>query len=391
MKKFVLVLYIIILLVLAIATFVEYGWGSEFVAEYIYHSPLFCLLWCILTLSALVIGHRIRMWHQISSGLLHLSFVVIFLGAGISFLTSKKGMLHLRIGQQTFRFMEQEEGLMLDLPFTLSLDTFYVEYYPDSETPSDYVSVVRCSVLNDGNQPVTISMNRVFDSQGYRFYQASYDEDERGTVLSVNYDPWGTGVTYAGYLLLALSMVYVLLNRSGKFRLLLRRPVFGVVLVVCLLLGGCLFYWCVGRRAPLIPVLNSPLLYVHVSLIMISYTLLAIMLLNGILAFCLPRKAHGLMMLSRMLLYPAVFLLGLGIFIGAIWANVSWGRYWAWDPKEVWALITFMVYALPFHTKSLVCFQRPTFFHLYMILAFLTVLMTYFGVNFFLGGMHSYA
>lgn len=391
MKRFVLELYIVILLVLAIATFVEYGWGSDFVANYVYHTPFFCLLWGILALLGGCVCYREKMWRKVSSGLLHLSFIVILLGAGISFFTSKKGVVHLRIGQQTFRFVEQEEGLLLDLPFTLSLDTFYVEYYPDTENPSDYVSVVRCSVLNDGNQPVTISMNRVFDCQGYRFYQASYDEDERGTVFSVNYDPWGTGITYIGYALLALSMVGMLLNRSGEFHRLLHRPVFGIVLVVCLLLGGCLFYWCVGRRAPLIPVLNSPLLYVHVSLIMISYTLLAIMSLNGILALCLPRKAHGLMMLSRMLLYPAVFLLGLGIFIGAIWANVSWGRYWAWDPKEVWALITFMVYALPFHTKSLVCFQRPTFFHSYMILAFLTVLMTYFGVNFFLGGMHSYA
>lgn len=97
------------------------------------------------------------------------------------------------------------------------------------------------------------------------------------------------------------------------------------------------------------------------------------------------------MLFSRLLLYPAVFFLGVGIFIGAVWANVSWGRYWAWDPKEVWALITFMVYALPFHADSLHYFRRSKFFHLYMLLAFLTVLMTYFGVNYFLGGMHSYA
>jgi ABC-type transport system involved in cytochrome c biogenesis permease subunit len=97
------------------------------------------------------------------------------------------------------------------------------------------------------------------------------------------------------------------------------------------------------------------------------------------------------MQFSKLLLYPAVFFLGIGIFIGAVWANVSWGRYWAWDPKEVWALITFMLYGLAFHDKALVCFHRPRFFHIYMILVFSAVLMTYFGVNFFLGGMHSYA
>ena len=77
-------------------------------------------------------------------------------------------------------------------------------------------------------------------------------------------------------------------------------------------------------------------------------------------------------------------------FIGAVWANVSWGSYWAWDPKEVWALISFLIYGAAFHGPSLAVFRQPRFFHAYMVLAFLTVLMTYFGVNYLLGGMHSY-
>jgi ABC-type transport system involved in cytochrome c biogenesis permease subunit len=80
-----------------------------------------------------------------------------------------------------------------------------------------------------------------------------------------------------------------------------------------------------------------------------------------------------------------------GIFVGAVWANVSWGRYWGWDPKEVWALITLMIYALPLHQGSLPFFRRPVVFHRYLAIAFLTVLTTYFGVNLLLGGMHSYA
>jgi hypothetical protein len=94
---------------------------------------------------------------------------------------------------------------------------------------------------------------------------------------------------------------------------------------------------------------------------------------------------------SLLLLYPAVFLLAAGIFIGAVWANVSWGRYWGWDPKEVWALITLLVYAAALHSSSLPRFRRSLFFHTFCVAAFLTVLITYFGVNFLLGGMHSYA
>ncbi|MBF1071258.1 MAG: cytochrome c biogenesis protein CcsA, partial [Prevotellaceae bacterium] len=80
-----------------------------------------------------------------------------------------------------------------------------------------------------------------------------------------------------------------------------------------------------------------------------------------------------------------------GIFIGAIWANVSWGRYWGWDPKEVWALITMLIYSFALHPGLLPVLRRPRPFHWFVLLAFLSVLFTYFGVNFLLGGMHSYA
>ena len=84
-------------------------------------------------------------------------------------------------------------------------------------------------------------------------------------------------------------------------------------------------------------------------------------------------------------------MLGIGIFVGAIWANVSWGEYWGWDPKEVWALITFMVYAVALHSNSVPAMRRPMAYHIFMVVAFLTIIMTYFGVNYLLGGMHSYA
>jgi ABC-type transport system involved in cytochrome c biogenesis permease subunit len=80
-----------------------------------------------------------------------------------------------------------------------------------------------------------------------------------------------------------------------------------------------------------------------------------------------------------------------GIFIGAVWANISWGNYWSWDPKEVWALITLLVYLIPLHSTFFTQENRPMRFHLYAIFAFLSVLITYFGVNLLLGGMHSYA
>lgn len=700
LKKILLFLYFALILTLATATGVEYFIGTEWVMDEVYHSLPFCALWAVLALSMLYLMWRRKMWRQCSLLLLHLSFVVILLGACLTFLTSQKGFLHLRVGETCREFLEQEHRKAELLPFSLRLEEFQIKCYPGTEAPQDYVSRLSCLTSDGDVREVTISMNRVFDHLGYRFYQSSYDEDMLGTVLSVNYDPWGTSVTYIGYLLLLVSMIAVLLHRRGEFCRLLRHPLlrsgaltllllfsvageslsaqsekplpyvsrtvadslsarqviyhdrvspyntlardfvrklsgqdsFGglsaeqiveswrrypeewsyvpiikikserlrerlnlqtsharlidlfegdkyllrewwleeqrhelnmqegehkhslnpkkisnkpsamakailetdekvslilmlhqgtliryietedmvvplsdvriraellynkipfckLLFMFCLTLGflsfGCylcrslgvgrlsfkgfyrvanrtfyfllvlawlfhlfgfLLRWYIGGRVPLsngyetmlflalcllsgacwggyrfsplvvfgfllsgftllvaylgemnpqitplMPVLLSPWLSIHVSLIMISYALFAFILMNGVLGLLLRREAERLMVLSRVLLYPAVFFLGIGIFVGAVWANVSWGRYWAWDPKEVWALITFMIYGAAFHAGSIKCFSRPRFFHLYMVFSFLSVLMTYFGVNYLLGGMHGYA
>lgn len=141
----------------------------------------------------------------------------------------------------------------------------------------------------------------------------------------------------------------------------------------------------------MMPVLNSPLLSIHVSIIMMSYALLSLTFICGIMGICMQSHAEELQTLSRIFLYPALTAMGFGIFIGAIWANVSWGNYWSWDSKETWALITFMIYAVVVHTQSLPVFRKPLVYHIYITLAFLSIAMTYFGVNYFLTGMHSYA
>lgn len=141
----------------------------------------------------------------------------------------------------------------------------------------------------------------------------------------------------------------------------------------------------------MMPVLNSPLLSIHVSIIMMSYALLSLTFICGIMGICMRSHGEELQALSCIFLYPALTTMGFGIFIGAIWANVSWGNYWSWDSKETWALITFMIYAVVVHTQSLPVFRKPLVYHIYITLAFLSIAMTYFGVNYFLTGMHSYA
>ena len=737
MRHLTLILYILLIVVLGIATFVESANGSSFVMEYIYHSVPFMALWGVLGVLMIFSLWKKTFFQVGPKILLHFSFLLILAGALTTFLTSKKGMMHLRMGEPTFQYVEEGTRRVLDLPFTLTLDTFYIDYYPGTEAPADYVSRVeidgphpqpspggRSRYLHNDEQHISlpslgrgkgeglffsISMNNILTHKGYRFYQSSFDEDRRGSWLNVNYDPWGTGITYAGYIMCIIAMIGLMVHPRGGFRRLLKkatsdelratsecgtenfsgnkkslitrssllvalialtttafaqgtkklpiipleeaedkvemqviyndrvmplntlardfvrklygkdsfsgltpeqillswqrypeewayvpaikiksdelrarlgvegkyarmidlfeydkqttckltwimrelssstnnkpsplqkaimetdekvalvemlqngtliRPLptdgsveplskeklqaellynripftkilfmFNLTMGILLLafrtlphtppqgrgvkcplyqsiysfplgkvgmgsallfhLTGYLLRWYIGGRiplsngyetmqflalcimafalfisrrfrpaipfgfllsgfallvsylgqmnpqiTPLMPVLVSPWLSLHVSVIMIAYALFAFILLNGVWALCVPREAERLMTYSRLMLYPALFLLTAGIFIGAVWANVSWGRYWGWDPKEVWALITMLVYALPLHAASLPWFRKSRFFHIYTIAAFLSVLITYFGVNFFLGGMHSYA
>jgi len=149
------------------------------------------------------------------------------------------------------------------------------------------------------------------------------------------------------------------------------------------------------RIAMLMPVLASPLLSVHVMLVMASYVLFMLMAILSVVGLCSRRKerAEELCRLNRIILLPAVFLLAAGIFIGAVWANQSWGRYWGWDPKETCALVMLLVYSLPLHwgCRGMACFRKPKVLHAYLLAAVLTVAFTYFGANYLLTGLHSYA
>lgn len=674
-KYVVMALYAIIVVVLGLATFMGQAQGEAYVSQHIYHTLWFCLLWGALVVAAVIYMAKRKLYRQFSLCLLHFSFVVILVGAAVTFFLGEKGKIHLRQGQTTNTFIDDNKHPQ-KMPLQLTFRKFEVKTYPGTETPSDFISYLKFSD-NVKSHEVIISMNKIYKSHGYRFYQSSFDEDMKGTVLSVNHDPWGTGITYFGYALLALSMILTLFDRRQEFRQLLsspalRRTAFAVGMLICcqqqasarsvptinagkadtvaryqvvyndrivplntvsidflekvygkktykglsaeqvlfgwmlrpemwkyekmikvkngelrqwlgiegkyasmqdlfdakgqyrlmslvsteqsnssmgkavreldekaglilmlvnrtlftplkpdaqhlssnrveaeifynkvpftkilfmvnltmgiltfimLILGtahktvkrlrnrltlaseivlylsfafslfGYILRWYVGGRIPLsngyetmlllalmimlvtlllhrrfafvmpfgfmlsgfallvshlgqmnpqitqlMPVLHSPLLSIHVGILMAAYALLAFMMLNGIFACMLIKKrgdtaqqVEQLTTLSRLMLYPAVFFLAIGIFLGAVWANVSWGAYWSWDPKETWALITLMVYAVAFHRQSVPFLRKDFYFHLYLIFAFLTVLMTYFGVNFFMSGMHSYA
>ena len=178
----------------------------------------------------------------------------------------------------------------------------------------------------------------------------------------------------------------------GLVALLLTRRYRPAPAIGLLAMGFCLLVAMMSGSNPpvthLMPVLSSPLLTLHVTVIMISYALFFFVMLNGVAALIVPQRAVAMRRVSLLMLYPAVTLLAAGIVIGALWANISWGNYWSWDPKEVWALITLIVYLYPL--LQMQEDNRVRGFHLYCTLAFFSVIVTYFGVNFLLGGIHAY-
>lgn len=149
------------------------------------------------------------------------------------------------------------------------------------------------------------------------------------------------------------------------------------------------------RIGMLMPVLSSPLLSIHVMLVMTSYVFFMIMAILAAIGLASRNSdnVNSLLRINRIILVPAVFLLAAGIFVGAIWANQSWGRYWGWDPKETCALVMLIIYSIPVHwgSKRIKTFRNPKVFQWYVLIAVLTVAFTYFGANYFLSGLHSYA
>ncbi|MBQ4387450.1 MAG: cytochrome c biogenesis protein CcsA [Prevotella sp.] len=215
MKKTVIALYIVVVVVMAAATIVEKYQGMEYAATHIYGSWWFCLLWGLLTVAAVywLVKRRVRRWTVV---MLHLSMVVILLGALLTHLTSRQGVVHLRTGADVNSYLtpDMQEH---PLPFTITLQRFEVTYHEGTDAPSDYLSYVTIN-----GQPYTISMNHIASCEGIRLYQSSYDEDLQGSVLALNQDPWGIPVTYVGYGLLLLSLIGILTDPHGTYRQLLR-------------------------------------------------------------------------------------------------------------------------------------------------------------------------
>ena len=208
--------------------------------------------------------------------------------------------------------------------------------------------------------------------------------------------PWSNGFESVVYVSWATMLAGFIFGR--KYPL--------VVATASFLTGISLFVahlsWMSPEITPLVPVLKSYWLTIHVAIITASYGFLGLSALLGVLAMILIVMRNNrnqervtvyieqITTINEMSATVGLYALTIGTFLGGIWANESWGRYWGWDPKETWALITVVLYSFIDHMRLIPPLRGVFNYNMASILGFASVLMTYFGVNYYLSGLHSY-
>ncbi|BAX79399.1 cytochrome c biogenesis protein [Labilibaculum antarcticum] len=209
--------------------------------------------------------------------------------------------------------------------------------------------------------------------------------------------PWSNGfesMTYVAWACLLSGFIFV---KKSDFALAATSVLAGLTLFVAHL------SWMSPEVTNLVPVLKSYWLTIHVAIITASYGFLALAAILGMInlfLFNLQNKNNidrikstvtDLTRISEMTMTIGLYFLTIGTFLGGIWANESWGRYWGWDPKETWALVSVLVYSFILHMRFIPGLKSVYSFNIASIWGYSSILMTYFGVNYYLAGMHSYA
>lgn len=209
--------------------------------------------------------------------------------------------------------------------------------------------------------------------------------------------PWSNAYESVIYIAWATVLAGFIFSRKSTM------TVAATAVLSSLLLMVAALNWLDPEITNLVPVLNSYWLIIHVAIITASYGFLALGALLGFLNLILmviqntqnrkriTNSIKELTFINELSITSGLFMLSIGTFLGGIWANESWGRYWGWDPKETWALASMLIYIFVLHMRFVPKLKGLFAFNLASLVAYSSIIMTYFGVNFYLSGLHSYA
>ncbi|NPA36915.1 MAG: c-type cytochrome biogenesis protein CcsB [Chlorobi bacterium] len=209
--------------------------------------------------------------------------------------------------------------------------------------------------------------------------------------------PWSNGYESMIYIAWAAMLAGLIFVRNTPFALA------SAAILASLTLFVAHLSWMNPEITNLVPVLKSYWLTIHVSVITASYGFLGMGMIIGLINLVMyilkneknrdriQQQIEILSNVNEMALILGVYFFSIGTFLGGVWANESWGRYWGWDPKETWSLVTGLVYVFVVHMRLIPGLRGYFAFNVASVLAFFSVIMTYFGVNYYLSGLHSYA
>jgi len=217
-----LILLIVLAICAGIGTFIENELGNTKAKELVYTSYWYMLLILLSIVNLILIIYKTKMYKKYITFSFHISLVLIFLGAFLTHFFGIDGLVKIREGEKT-NVLLASDNQVLNLPFYIELLDFKITRYPGSKSPSEYSSVVKIIDLdNNTTFQKEISMNNTLVYRGYKFFQTSYDKDEKGTILTVSKDP-GVEVTYIAYALLFLGLILNLFDKNSRFQKLIKR------------------------------------------------------------------------------------------------------------------------------------------------------------------------
>lgn len=377
--------------------------------------------------------------------LIHLSLLLIAAGAVATFFTADYGYIHLREGNgPAATWRDGSDGTVLPLPFHIRLDSIEAA---KPEIPA------WLTIIQDEDAATKYSaVNKAVSSGSYIFIMRHADCDGHGAWLHVCNDPVGRPVVYSGYALLVLSMLACIIirgknpyfsrikdnrrtspplwlcaviitgalswlawraNMTGAFPAVTLSDTFVLASIPAIglavlfrhsegLIPASAFVIALASLAAAAaagipgngfsPVLDNPLLGIHVCLVICAYSLFAVITLCAIAGLMKSQKEAAAMSGTQIaLLRIAVTSLTAGIITGSVWAGLSWGAYWSWDPKETWSLLCLLVYLIPLHGRYIPALRRrPKTLNVFLIASFVLMLFLWFGVNRIFSGLHSY-
>jgi len=267
------------------------------------------------------------------------------------------------------------DNMVKSMPFAIELKRFIMETYDDG-TPRRFASELRIKTVEGDSMEVVVDVNKPYEVEGWKIYQYDYDvplgADSQTSILELVRDPW-LPLVYTGiYMMFAGALLLLTYTRWRVKRLL------PISILVAVALAFVSYLMPIIRSTHLVPALQSPWFTPHILVYIISYSLMGVVALMAIWQLVFRRKISAM---TDNLVYVGLSFFTVGMLFGALWAKEAWGHYWAWDPKETWAAITWFAYLVYIHYRRLPHHRERVALWM-LIVAFCLLQFCWWGINY---------